>query len=161
MIANPLQAFAFFWVVISFLGVLGNKQLFLDLALRLNFEVSPQQLARFYGFKLFYMNCVFRTLVPLSFGWTILELLLYLPTVFHSRIKHAVVDFHFVREQVTKGLIRVRHLPAYAQIVDVFTKPLSGQSFTRLCNLLRITSALGLRGAVNQTTSISRDANIT
>lgn len=70
--------------------------------------------------------------------------------VFHSRIKHAEVDFHFVRDHVSRGRIQVRHLPTHAQVADGFTKPLTGHAFTRFRNMLHIVSRpeLGLRGGV-------------
>lgn len=79
--------------------------------------------------------------------------------VFHSRIKHAEVDFHFVREQVLKGLIHVNHLPSYAQVADGLTKPLTGQSFTRMRNQLCVLPppTFGLRGRVDNTNHVSTE----
>lgn len=70
--------------------------------------------------------------------------------IYHLRIKHAAVDFHFVREQVSKGLICVNHLPSYAQVADSLTKPFIGQAFARMRNHLCVLppSSLGLRGRV-------------
>ncbi|KAK6125101.1 hypothetical protein DH2020_041165 [Rehmannia glutinosa] len=52
--------------------------------------------------------------------------------VFHSRTKHLEIDLHFIRDKIQEGKISVRHVPAIDQTSDIFTKPLSGQSFTRL-----------------------------
>jgi len=50
--------------------------------------------------------------------------------VFHSRVKHIAIDFHFVRDHVSKGLLRVSHVSTTDQLVDALTKPLSHQWFT-------------------------------
>uniref|UniRef100_A0A6N2KS64 Integrase catalytic domain-containing protein n=1 Tax=Salix viminalis TaxID=40686 RepID=A0A6N2KS64_SALVM len=49
--------------------------------------------------------------------------------VFHSRMKHIAIDFHFVRDYVTKGLLRVSHVSTTDQLADALTKPLSRQRF--------------------------------
>jgi len=55
---------------------------------------------------------------------------LYANPVFHSRMKHIAIDFHFVRDHVNKGLLRVSHVSTTDQLVDALTKPLSHQRFT-------------------------------
>ena len=42
----------------------------------------------------------------------------------HQRTKHIEMDIHFVREKVTKGEVRVIHVPSRYQIADIFTKGL-------------------------------------
>ncbi|PON79467.1 hypothetical protein PanWU01x14_012020 [Parasponia andersonii] len=49
--------------------------------------------------------------------------------VFHARTKLFELDYHFVREKVSIGLIRPRFLPPNHQLADVFTKPLAKDSF--------------------------------
>ncbi|KAI4334853.1 hypothetical protein L6164_013562 [Bauhinia variegata] len=46
--------------------------------------------------------------------------------VFHSRMKHLSIDYHFVRELVTSGALRVSHIPSKLQLADLLTKPLAG-----------------------------------
>jgi hypothetical protein len=41
-----------------------------------------------------------------------------------GRIKHIEVDYHFVRERVTKKLVEVDFVPTRDQDADGFTKPL-------------------------------------
>ncbi|XP_012834033.1 PREDICTED: uncharacterized protein LOC105954895 [Erythranthe guttata] len=45
--------------------------------------------------------------------------------VFHSRMKHIAIDFHFVREQVTAKRLRVFHIHTYDQLVDSLIKLLA------------------------------------
>ncbi|XP_074362603.1 uncharacterized protein LOC141702915 [Apium graveolens] len=49
--------------------------------------------------------------------------------VFHSRMKHIAIDFHFVRDQVEKNQVVVTHVPSSGQVVDALTKPLPKSSF--------------------------------
>jgi hypothetical protein len=44
--------------------------------------------------------------------------------VFHARIKHIEIDYHFVRERVAQRLLEVRHIGTNDQLADGFTKPL-------------------------------------
>ncbi|KAH9716339.1 retrovirus-related pol polyprotein from transposon RE2 [Citrus sinensis] len=52
--------------------------------------------------------------------------------VFHSRMKHVAVDYHFIREQVQSGLLRVAHVSSADQLVDLLTKPLPRSQFLLL-----------------------------
>ena len=49
--------------------------------------------------------------------------------VFHSRMTHIVIDFHFVRDQVSKKLLRVSHIHTSDQLADSLTKPLPRLQF--------------------------------
>jgi hypothetical protein len=44
--------------------------------------------------------------------------------VFHERMKHIEVDYHFVRDQVMKKLLDVRFISTHDQLADGFTKAL-------------------------------------
>ncbi|KAH9684435.1 retrovirus-related pol polyprotein from transposon RE2 [Citrus sinensis] len=52
--------------------------------------------------------------------------------VFHSRMKHVAVDYHFIREQVQSGLLRVAHVSSADQLADLLTKPLPRSQFLLL-----------------------------
>ena len=44
--------------------------------------------------------------------------------VFHSRMKHIAIDYHFIRDQVHNGILRVAHVSSANQLADALTKPL-------------------------------------
>ena len=58
--------------------------------------------------------------------------------VFHARTKHIEVDFHFVREQVTRKVMEVRSISSSDQVVDILTKSLSRTLFITHCNNLNM-----------------------
>lgn len=43
--------------------------------------------------------------------------------VFHSRMKHIAIDYHFVRDKVSSGLLQVSHVST--KVADALTKSLS------------------------------------
>jgi histone deacetylase 1/2 len=51
--------------------------------------------------------------------------------VFHARMKHIEIDFHFVRERVAAGALQVRFISSGDQLADVFTKPATRQMLDR------------------------------
>lgn len=64
-------------------------------------------------------------------------------------MKHIALAFHFVREQVQKGLLRVAYVSTEDQLADVLTKPLLRQRFAILVRKLGLTSPVSnLRGHV-------------
>ncbi|KAM2479128.1 hypothetical protein PS1_002899 [Malus domestica] len=58
--------------------------------------------------------------------------------VFHTRIKHLDIHFHFVREKVQKKDLLVQYVPTDDQTADVFTKGLHGPTFYKHCCNLSI-----------------------
>jgi hypothetical protein len=44
--------------------------------------------------------------------------------VFHRRMKHVEVDYHFIRDRVVKKLLDVRFISSNDQVADGFTKAL-------------------------------------
>jgi histone deacetylase 1/2 len=56
--------------------------------------------------------------------------------VFHARTKHIEVDYHFVRERVTRKLLDIDFISSGDQVADGFTKPLPVRSLEQFkCNL--------------------------
>ena len=45
--------------------------------------------------------------------------------VFHSHMKHLVIDYHFVRDLIQSFELCIVHVPAGDQLTNDFTKPLS------------------------------------
>ncbi|KAD5960622.1 hypothetical protein E3N88_12094 [Mikania micrantha] len=64
--------------------------------------------------------------------------------VFHSRMKHLALDFHFVREKVNTRTIRVTHIHADDQLADALTKMLLKPCFSSLLSKIGLLSR-GLR----------------
>ena len=44
--------------------------------------------------------------------------------VHHERSKHIDVKFHFIREQIREGSVKLNHVASHDQVADMFTKPL-------------------------------------
>lgn len=58
--------------------------------------------------------------------------------VFHSRMKHLAIDYHFVRDLVQSNKLQVLHVPTGSQLADLPTKPLSSSRH------LMLTSKIGV-----------------
>ena len=60
--------------------------------------------------------------------------------VFHSRMKHICLDYHFVRERVSEGTFQVRHVHTKDQWADILTKPLPRQGFLHIRSKIGVTN---------------------
>lgn len=58
--------------------------------------------------------------------------------IYHARLKHLEVDYHFVREKVVHKELCVRYLNTVEQIADVFTKGLTSARFRLLRDKLMV-----------------------
>ncbi|XP_078444730.1 uncharacterized protein LOC144713877 [Wolffia australiana] len=72
--------------------------------------------------------------------------------VFHARMKHVEIDFHFVREQVAANNLRIAFISGRSQLADVLTKSLPKQPFLHHRSKLNLHSTLSLRGCVKDNT---------
>ncbi|CAL9023862.1 unnamed protein product, partial [Prunus brigantina] len=61
--------------------------------------------------------------------------------VFHSRMKHLQIDYHFVRERVIRGDLLVQHVSSADQFADILTKGLSTPLFQHQCSNLMLGSS--------------------
>lgn len=69
--------------------------------------------------------------------------------VFHSRMKHVALDYHFIREQVQNGALRVAHVSSTDQLADALTKALPRQRFQQLMIKIGLSSRRSiLRGHI-------------
>ena len=49
--------------------------------------------------------------------------------VLHDNSKHIEVRYHFIRDMVQKGAIKLKYVPTEEQVADVLTKPLACVKF--------------------------------
>jgi hypothetical protein len=55
---------------------------------------------------------------------------------FHARTKHIDLRYHFIREAVEDGKIKVKYVPTEDNVSDIFTKALPRPKFQRMVELL-------------------------
>ena len=60
--------------------------------------------------------------------------------VSHRRLKHVDVRYHFIRDCIAQGFIKVRYVPTHQNLADILTKPLSADKIKNLNELLGVTS---------------------
>ena len=58
--------------------------------------------------------------------------------IFHEHTKHIEMNCHFIREKIQLGLISIGYVKTREQLGDIFTKPLSGDQVSYLCNKLGV-----------------------
>jgi hypothetical protein len=49
--------------------------------------------------------------------------------VLHSKTKHIPIKYHFLKEQVTNGIVQLNYIPSKEHMVDIFTKLLAATPF--------------------------------
>jgi hypothetical protein len=49
--------------------------------------------------------------------------------VFHDRSKHIEIQYHYIRDMVQRGAIKLQYVSTDEQVVDVMTKPVSRVKF--------------------------------
>lgn len=69
--------------------------------------------------------------------------------IFHSHMKHVDLDYHFIREQVQNGALRVTHVSSTDQLADALSKALPRQRFQQLMIKIGLSSRRSiLRGHI-------------
>jgi len=60
--------------------------------------------------------------------------------VFHDQSKHIDIRYHFLRDCVQRGAIRLEYIQTDEQVANIFTKALCRQSFVNLRDKLGLLS---------------------
>ena len=56
--------------------------------------------------------------------------------VFYEQTKHIEIDYHFINKKIQLDLISTGYMKTREQLGDIFTKALSGDRVSYLCNKL-------------------------
>lgn len=68
--------------------------------------------------------------------------------ILHTATKHVAVSFHFVRDKVADGSLKIQHIPTKEQLADILTKPIPRDHFCNLRNTLMRVPPISLRGVL-------------
>jgi hypothetical protein len=49
--------------------------------------------------------------------------------VFHDKTKHIEIRYHYIRDMVQKGVVKLQYVGKDEQVADVLTKPMSRVKF--------------------------------
>ena len=49
--------------------------------------------------------------------------------MFHDRLKHIEIKYHYIIDMVQRKEVQVHYLPTHEHIADIFTKPLTKTKF--------------------------------
>ncbi len=78
--------------------------------------------------------------------------------VFHARMKHIEVHYHFIREKVLAGEIDLTYVNTEDQVDEIFTKVLGVEKHHRFHSMLGVMELeLSLRGSVEMSSSTRAD----
>jgi hypothetical protein len=58
--------------------------------------------------------------------------------IFHDRSKHIEIHYHYIRDMVQRGALKLLYVSTDEQVVDVLTKPLSRVKFEHFRDKLGI-----------------------
>nr|GEX05597.1 retrotransposon protein, putative, unclassified [Tanacetum cinerariifolium] len=94
-----------------------------------NIKCTRDHILYRFNFKKIPIYCDSKSTIPLSCN-----------TIQHSRTKHIVVRYHFIKEQVENEVVELYFVKTTYQLVDVFTKALGRERFKFLLNHLGMQS---------------------
>ena len=49
--------------------------------------------------------------------------------VFHDKLKHIEIKYHYIKDMVQRGAVKLQYVATKEQIADVLTKPLARAKF--------------------------------
>ena len=49
--------------------------------------------------------------------------------MFHDKLKHIEIKYHYIKDMVQRGAVKLQYVAMEEQITDVFTKPLARVKF--------------------------------
>jgi len=58
--------------------------------------------------------------------------------VFHNRIKHIDIKYHYIRETIQNGILKIERIPTLEMGADFLTKPFSAPKLQRCLRLIGI-----------------------
>jgi len=58
----------------------------------------------------------------------------------HSKTKHIPIKYHFLRDQVSKKIVKVEYVDTKEKIADIFTIPLPRSTFENIIHKLGVIS---------------------
>ena len=56
----------------------------------------------------------------------------------HAKSKHIDIQYHFVRENIQKGIVELSYIPTKEQIADLLTKGINSIQFKYLSQFLKL-----------------------
>ena len=76
--------------------------------------------------------------------------------VFHSHMKHIALAYHFIRQRVQRGQLRIVHVSTKDQLVDMLPKPLPWTPLNDFCFKIGVVPHLHLEGHIYKETYVLR-----
>ena len=58
--------------------------------------------------------------------------------VFHDKSKHIEMKYHYIRDMVQKGIIKLKYVATDTQVANILTKPSPLKSFARFRSMLGV-----------------------
>jgi hypothetical protein len=49
--------------------------------------------------------------------------------LFHDKSKHIEINYHFLRDMIQKGVVKLQYISTYLQVADILTNPLAKGKF--------------------------------